>query len=214
MPPNSPTPSLSPEVQPDYSFIYHQPKKRLNLPFNFNSSSLLTRIIVVVVGFVLLIVIYSIIKGILSAPPINSLDFTYLIENQQQILHILNTDVTNNNSGLLTQAQQDFASTASVAVQSAQNATITYMEHYGIKVNTSKLSTYASSSIDQELANAQTANDFSQTFSTIISTQLSNYQQALSTTYKATSLSGGRAMLSDEYAQNKLLITALNSPSS
>ncbi len=212
-PAQPPTPTSSPEnPQPNYDFLYSQPKRSLKLPLVGNS--LAGKILVGLVCLLLIVVLFIIIKGIVSPSSFNQSDYYVLVERQNEILHILTIDVTQQNVGLLSPADQNIAATSKLSIQTALTKTLIFLNDYGDKVNTSKLATVYSNSIDQTLTSSLSTNSFDSTFNSLMKSQLNYYEQDLKTAYATTTISSGKALLRAEYSEAKLLYSGLSSPSS
>lgn len=214
-PPPAPMPTLPnsqqlPSLEPDYNFLGEQPKKSFNIPLLGNT--LRGRLAVCVIGLLILVILFVVIKGLLTTPPFNKPDLYLVTERQQEILHILSTDVTSNNEGQLSQGEQNFAATASLAIQTSQTQTLTFMADYKYKINSKVLSAVYSTSLDQAFTNALTANTFANYFQSAMETQLQDYQQELKAAYNSTHISGGRGLLRSEYAQTNLLLNEVEQP--
>lgn len=197
---------------PDYSFLNEQPKKHSKLPSFANS--FVGKIFLILFVALIIIIILIIVKSIVSPAPFNKADYEVLIERQNEMVHIVKTDVTNTAQTQLTQADQNFAATTDLALTTAQSKTVTFLKDYGEKINLMKLEGVYDSSIDQTLSNSITTNSFDSTFRSVMQQQLQSYQQELKTAYASSRSASGKSLILSEYKESKQLLTALNSSSS
>jgi hypothetical protein len=197
--------------QPDYSFLNQQPKRSFKLPFS--TSSFTKKVIVIAVIAILLIILLIIGKGIISPAPFSKTDYLLVAERQQEMIHILTTDITQSNLSQLTTADQNFVATATVALGTAQVKTLAFMAVYKDKVKTANLAKIFDSSIDSALSAAQSSNNLDGAFKSEMQEQFNYYESDLKTAYNSTRISNGRLLISNEYSEVKLLITALGASS-
>jgi hypothetical protein len=210
-PPQSNAPSVQ-SLQPDYSFLNEKHRRRLKLPIS--TGSMKGRIVIVAAGFILLIILYLIIKALLANPVINNSDYLVVTERQQEMIHILTVDITSSNVGILTPAEQNFVATASLTLGNAQTNTLNFMAKNGDKVNQSSLSNVYSTAVDSDLQNSINTNTLQVEFQTVMQTQLNNYLTNLNAAYSSTKVASGKSLLQSEYKTGQLLIKSLNSQTS
>jgi hypothetical protein len=205
--PYPPQPSQQPTPpQHDYSFITDPskpPRKRL-LP---GSGSLLGRVIVVSVGLLLLIIVFVVIKGLLSGGSASPA-FVGIAQDQQELIHL--ATAAGEESGL-NETNKNFAVTTQLSLTSAQTDLLTYLSKNGTKVKEKQLALKISATTDQQLSAAATSNTYNETFNTIMQTKLTEYQKDLQQVYdnKATG-KNGKELLSKDYAAANLLLKQLN----
>jgi hypothetical protein len=196
---------------PDYNFIMapQAPKKRQLIGSGFK-----TRLLVLFGGLLLLIILFSVVKGLLTTAPFNQNDYMAVIAQQQEINHILTTDLDNGQRQDLSLNNQNFAITSQLAISSAQTQLITYLVDNHKKVDPKKLDVDISSSVDTELTNILSTNNFNPVFDQVMQAQLTTYEQKLMTAYGTTTGPKGRALLKSDYSGAQLLIKQVNSPTS
>jgi len=170
--------------------------------------------VIVAAGFILLIILYLIIKALLANPVINNSDYLVVTERQQEMIHILTVDITSSNVGILTPAEQNFVATASLTLGNAQTNTLNFMAKNGDKVNQSSLSNVYSTAVDSDLQNSINTNTLQVEFQTVMQTQLNNYLTNLNAAYSSTKVASGKSLLQSEYKTGQLLIKSLNSQTS
>lgn len=206
---NSP---LNQDSTPDFSFMNQQPKSKLNLPISTNSR--VGRIVIVVAGFILLIILYVILKAVLADPAFNKTDYLNVVERQQEMIHILTVDITSSNAVNLTLGEQNFVETASLTLASTQTNTLNFMANNGYKINPSSLSNIYSTSVDSAVQSSEATNSLPNEFQTIMQVQLDNYLTDLKAAYNNTRVTNGKILLNSEYSNGELLIKSLSSQSS
>jgi hypothetical protein len=84
----------------------------------------------------------------------------------------------------------------------------------GHTIGTKELNLKVSTAIDNEITGAIAASTYDQTFTQVMQSELTTYEQALSQTFKATSGPKGRALLNNQYSGAQLLLQQINSPDS
>jgi hypothetical protein len=215
MPPQTPgyeplpqpnAPSAQPS-QPDYSFLNEKHRRRLNLPIS--TRSMTGRIMVVAAGFILLIILFLIIKALLANPLINKTDYLAITERQQEMIHILTVDITSSNVSVLTPTEQNFVATASLTLGNAQTNTLNFMAENGDKINPSSLANVYSTAIDSDITSSINTNSLPNELQTIMQAQLNAYLSNLNAAYSSTKTASGKSLLKSEYSTGQLLIKAL-----
>jgi len=213
-PPNNPYQQPAPTPQPSgYDFITNpapEPKRGPNLlPSNASAPM---RVAIVVGGLLVLLILFLIIKGVLSGGG-NTDALINVAQDQQEIIHVTTNATGNTQTGLST-TNQNFAVTAQASLTSDQQQLITYLANNGHKVKDKTLSLKISADLDQQLQTAATNSTYDSTFKQTMQNLLSDYQQALRTAYQQTTGPKGRALLSDQFNASKLLLQQLNTPAS
>ena len=159
-------------------------------------------------GLLVLLIIFLIVKGILSNNPGAAL-FTSIAQDQQELIHLAT------NAGKqpgLTTSNQNFAATSQSSLTSAQSAIIKAILGSGAKLKVKTLDLKVSATTDAQLASAATAGTYDQTFQTVMNTKLEAYVGDLKQAYAKTGDKNSRALFSNDYKQAQLLITQLNTP--
>jgi hypothetical protein len=182
----------------------------LSLP---GGNSTILRAVYVVGGLLVLLVIFMIIKGVLSGGS-NLTLFVGIAQDQQEIVHL--TTITSQQQAqgqTLTTSDQNFAATSQLSLSSAQTAIIQYLANNRQKVKAKTLNLKLSAATDTQLANAATAGNYDQVFQQVLKIKLMAYINDLRQTYKQTNGQKGHALLSDQYKQAQLLLVQLTNPS-
>lgn len=199
---------------PQYGFIMEPPPppRRSLLP---TDASMPIRIGIMAGGVLVLLILFLVIKGLLSGGG-NSVSFISIAQDQQEMIHIVTNTTTPqaNQQAELSATNQNFAITAQLSLTSAQRQTLIYLQNNGKKVKAKTLELKISAMTDQELTAAATNSTYDSTFKQIMQSKLTDYQAALKQAYVQTGDPVGRKLLNDEYKASKLLVTQLDSPSS
>jgi hypothetical protein len=217
-PPNGPQANYTPNpvqdrTSPDqpYSFITNPappPKQSLmgRLP---GGNSIALRIGFVAGGLIVLLILFSVIKGAFSGGPDITTSFTTIVQDQQELIHL----ATNANlQPDLSTGNKNLAATMQGALASSQVKTISYLASSHKKINPKTLNLKVSQATDAQLTAAAAATTYNQTFHDIIQTKLTAYSSALQQTYKLDKGKKGRALLNDSYKQAQLLQAQLATP--
>ncbi len=192
---------------PDYSFITNpQQPKRPSL-FNFGAGSKTLRIAVVLGGFFLLLILFIGFKNILSSSNKSTPALVSIAQDQQELIHLAQNG-TQNAVGSTT---KNFSQTAALSLQSEKQQLLVYLKGNGRKVGTGELNLNVSKATDSQLTAAVSASNFDPTFTSLMKTKLTAYQQALKTAYGLEKGPKGRALLNDDYAASQLLLQQLGS---
>ena len=196
------------QPQPDYSFLSNNPKKRFSL--TINTGSFKGKLMIIGIVTIILLIIIFIIRIFVSSTPFSRSDYLAVVERQQQMIHILTTDVTSQTATQLSAADQDFSSSTLLVIQTDQYKTMSYLYDYNYKPSMSIVSNYYSNAIDQELNNSLSTNSFDTSFQSVMKQQLSEYIQELTIAYNSTSVNTGRTLIKSQYSQAKLLLKQID----
>jgi hypothetical protein len=195
-------------IRPDYDFILNAKQKR---GLNLGITSMNRRVVVVIAGFLIFLVFVLIIKNILSGSSVALTDYTSLLQDQSEIIHIMNTDLMNQSqSTVIDSANQAFSQTALLTMTSYQSSMINYLDKNGVKVSKNTLKANISTQIDSEFSSAQSSNNFNSIFQNVLSQQLATYNANLVKTYSNVKGSAAKNMLLSQYKGTQLLLRELN----
>lgn len=200
--------------QHDYGFILNPeapPKKPLLPSLNGGSggtaSALAVRVGLAAGGLVVLLILFSVVRGLVSSGP-NEQVYLSVLRNQQQLIH-LTTQANTGNSGSqqpeLSPDMANFVATAKLSATSARRELVTSLSTGGIKINPKQLALGADPKLDAQLKAAAAADTYAPTFRDIMQAELQAYQASLDQAYDATKGSKGRQLLLDQYKQSELL---------
>lgn len=203
MPPDYPQ-QTPPSHPASYDFIMNPaaPPKKPLLP---SGSNLAVRIGLVAGGLLVLLILFSIVKSLVVQSP-DLTGFVVIAQDQQELIHLVSNTASNGQSGLSSN-NKNLAATAQLSLSSNQSRVLQYLAANHKKVRSKDLNLKLSSTLDNQLANAQTAGTYDSTFQSIIASQLKTYISDLSSTYRSSSAKQqkGRALLKSLYAQASLL---------
>lgn len=209
MPPTIPTYS-APNPNLDYSFITN-PSPIKSKRFNLNGSSMKTKILVIIGSLVILWILFAIIGSLLANPIYNTTDFTNVLQNQAELIHIFSVDTsTPQELSSLTPTNQGLVNSALLVFTSDQNRTLAYLKSNGTIINPIVLTQGINSSYDTQLNNSLQTNEFNQVFDQIVKAQLNQYAKTLDQTYASTKGPKGKAMLKSEYSNVNLINKQIN----
>lgn len=192
--------------QDQYAFIMDPgsaaPKKPL-LPSN---GSPLLKVVLGGVTLILLFVIFSVVRGLISGPsPFPT--YASIAQEQEALIHLSSNALEQEG---LTTANRQFAATAKVSLISSQKAMVSYLGKNKFKLDDKQLGFKISQKTDKRLETAAAATTYNSTFDEIMKTELTEYKSQLQQTYNKYELKNGRALLSKDYKQADLLLKQLD----
>lgn len=200
------------EYHQNYEFIMNSDKsqkKPAGLPSLPGFSPKLSRVLAVVGGFILLLIIYGIIKGIANGPS-NYPALLSVLQDQVELSHIAtNASVEPD----ISVSNQTFVATISLVVGNSTSNLSTYLKTNGHKTTLKEEDLKVNTTVDQNIASAESTGDFNSVFSQEASDQLKTYISDLSNAYNVTKGPKGRALLTSDYKQAVLLKKVLDSNS-
>jgi hypothetical protein len=198
----------------DYNFIMadSKPPSKLN---GLLRGSLTTRILVLLGGLLILLIVFAIVKSLLTTPQFSTADYITVTQQQAEINYILTTDLTaDTRQAALTPANNNFAISAQLSIASAQSQILTYLKTNHVKVSPKQLTANLDKSVDTQLSNSLTTNDFNQVFVQVMQNELQIYAKDLSRAYNTSRGPKGRTMLINQYNGARLLYKQLSAPAS
>jgi hypothetical protein len=196
-------PQAPPPHQP-YDFIMN-PASAPKAPLLPGGNSLLKRVLVVGGGLVLLLIVFSILKGVLGGGS-NLQSYVGIAQDQQGIIHIVNAATQQKD---LSQNSLNFATTAQLSLSSAQSDLVDYLGKNGQKLDRKQLNLGVSTALDKQLGAAIVASTYEQTFREVMQNKLTEYMSDLQKAFGQSKGKNGRTLLSDDYKQAKLLAAQL-----
>lgn len=213
MPPDSTTPPNTPHPA-SYDFIMNPqqaPKQpKLKLP-GAGPTGLLARVALVGGGLIVLVILFSVIKGLIIKGPDFS-GYVTVAEDQQELIHLVSNSASNSSQQNLDTNNQNLAATAQLSLASNQAQVLKYLSENHHKVSSKTLGLRLNTALDTQLTNAQTAGTYDQTFQSIMQSQLNGYMNDLKHTFQTSTGKKGRAMLSSQYNQAVLLLNQASVP--
>ncbi len=170
---------------------------------------MLSRILIVGAGLIILLIAFSIIKGVLSGGG-NKAAMLHVVQDQQEIVHLSTAAAL---VPSISTTNKNFAVSASLVVSSQKSQLLTYLLKQHQKVSLKELHLKVSPSLDAQLTSAAAASTYDLTFRDDMNSQLTDYRAALQLAYKQTPGANGRKLLSEDYSSAVLLqqqLTAVN----
>lgn len=164
-------------------------------------SSTLKRVLVVAIGLIILIVLFTVVKGLLSGGS-NKPQLLSVIQDQTVLIH-LSTDAQEQKA--LSVMNKNFAITTQLSLSSERSQLLSYANKNGAKFKPKQVSLKLSLATDQKLAAASTASTYDSTFKEVMLAKLSLYKSDLKQAFAKTKGTNGRALLSKQYDSADLL---------
>lgn len=205
-------PAPAADKPPDaYDFITH-PKplapKRLTLP---GASSLPIRIAFITGSLLVLVILFSVVKGLLTGPS-HLTPFIGIAQDQQELIHLADNAAKQH---IISNINQNFAATAQLTLGSSQSAIIKYLARSGQKIDAKNLAlnSKVSSKVDAQLTAAAAATTYDQVFQQIMQADMKVYISDLKQAFALkTTNAQGRFLLNQAYTGAQLLLIQLNEP--
>ena len=201
-----PTPSPQPSQNPNYDFILN-PTPKNKSKFDIPKS----KILIVGIGALILIIIFVVIKNLVSSPIFSSNDFLAVLKDQQEIIHLVSTDTTTNQEiGLLTSQNQNLIATTNLVISSDQQSTINYLKSNAVSFSPTSINLGINTSLDNQINSSINSNTYNQTLDQVLSSLFSSYTNDLKIAYNSEHGPKGKALLKNEYKNVYLLNKSLN----
>jgi hypothetical protein len=204
--PTTAQPTRAEHVSPEQAFDFIiNPETPVRKPLLPGFSSMALRAAAVSGGLLVFLILFVVIKGFITgSSPLPG--FVSVVQDQQELLHLIaSTDGQHD----LTTANQNFVATAQLSLDSSQSDLISYLAKNGNKVDKKQVNLKISQTTDTQLANSTSAGTYNQTFKEVMKSKLNAYSQDLQQTYQQTKGEKGKALLSSQYDQAKLLLIQL-----
>lgn len=197
--------SQSPEDS--YAFITNpeQPKGPSKFSGLF-TASLPIRIGLLAGGLLILVVLFVIMRGLLSNAP-DMTPFVTIAQEQQELIHLVSNTP---NQQHLSSGSRNLAATMNASLISTQGATIQYLTNNHKKLNEKQLNLKISAETDTQLTDAAAAGTYNTSFNEVIQAKLNAYANTLQQTYKKTTGKNGRTLLENSYQQAQLFQVQLD----
>ncbi len=205
--PAQPAPPADPH-QPDYSFLM-EPPQRPKRPILPGASSGPMRWLFIGGGLLALMIVFVIIKNLLGGGS-SLTGYTTVVADQQELIHLAINAAQQQD---LSTDNQNFVATARLTISSAQDDLLKYMSKNHVKVSSKQLSAKVSKATDDQLDAAASAGTYNQALQAVMKSKLSAYSNDLKRTYQANKGKVGRALVSSDFDQARLLIKQVDSAS-
>lgn len=204
------TPGPQPNTMPDYDFFMNtQPPAPKSFQLPGSSSSAPVRIGILAGGFIVLLILFNIVKGLLSGPS-NFPYYMSVIQDQQEITHLATAGLAEPS---LSTAHKNFAATAQLSVKSSQSDLVKLVVGSGKKIDDKQANLKISTTTDTQLTSAAASGNYNPTFNQAMQTQLDTYKKDIDTVFSKTTNPKNRDLLKDQYKQAELLSQELASAS-
>lgn len=191
----------------NYDFILN-PSTKNKMNFDFSKSKLL----VISMGILILIILFVIFKSLFSNSVFSKADFLTVVQDQQNIIHVISSDTTTNQEiGLLTPQNQNSVATINLVISSDQQNTLNYLKNNGTVFPLTTINLGINTSLDNQINNSINANNYNSTLDQILTNLLSTYSKDLKLAYSSEHGPKGKALLKTEYKDAYLLNKSLNS---
>lgn len=191
----------------NYDFIMN-PEERPK-PNPFANTKMPIKIAIIGGGFIVLLIVFNILRGFIAGPPVGE-KFLSIAQEQQQILTIVES--ANKQNGIST-ANANSAITTSLGIATDQTNTLEYMAKNGkAKVKPKDLNLLLDAKITEQLETSAAAGTFNQTYHDVLKNQLNSYMNHLSVLYKQIDGKNGKTLLDNNYMSAKLLLQQLDTP--
>jgi flagellar basal body-associated protein FliL len=187
--------------QHDYSFIMNPgpPPKRRLLP---RGGSLPQKIALIGGALLILLVIFSLVKGAVSSSRVSP-QLVTIVQEQQAMLHVLkNADAHSDN---LSDKNRNFAVSAKLSLASEQSRLLQYMKKNGKKVKAKELNQTISKTADTNLEASAKQDSYDRAFEQLMTQQLAAYRRRLVAAGTETAGPKGRQLLASEQQSAALL---------
>ncbi len=195
-----------------YDFILNnkKPKRQLIDPNNKQQMYIVT-----IFGFIILIVLFLILKSVFAGPPvINKTYATDTLQIQQEIVHLSSQPGSGNLNNLnMPSSLTNTNSTIGLVIASEQSSLINYLKLNGISISPNVISLGINANLDNQLVTAFSNGNFNSVFKQLLINEIQKYQGYLSLTYSSSTGTHGKALLKQDYADTKLLLFDLNNTS-
>lgn len=161
------------------------------------------RIIITAAGGGVLLTLIMIVFSLLASSGKGSVETLVSIAQQQNEIVRIAEDGNKKARGA---TAQNLAITTKLSISSAQKDLLAYAKNQGIKINPDKLAETKDSKTDEQLKSAEQNNRYDETFTKVVTQQLTAYQASLRKAYNETSSQSGKSVLTSASKQIELLI--------
>lgn len=205
--PSSFTPSAQqvtpPPVANNYDFIVNPSEKPKPKPFQ--NMGLPVKVAVMGGGIIILLIMFSIVRGVISGPSLGE-KFLTIAQDQQQIITV--ATAASQQQGLST-VNANSAITTQLGITTDQAETVEYMAKNGKKTKAKDLSLMLDGKLAAQLEASAQAGTYNETYKTVMSQQLNAYMNNMAQLYKQIDGKKGKALLDENYKSAKLLLQQL-----
>lgn len=175
-------------------------------------SSMVMRILVVVGGIFVLMIIAAILLQVIggSGSKFNKDAMLSVVQDQTEIARLGERGVTDS----VSQANKNFAITASLSMKSEQATLLKYLAENGYEPKEKALLLKASATTDTQLDSAKSSSTFDTVYTGIMKQSLQAYKQDLTTAYNSAKSDSAKSVLKQRYTVTDTLLVQLTGQTS
>lgn len=201
--PPAPTPT---SPSPEYDFIYsnQQPKRRFG--FGLPGGNNLAKLTVLIVGAgAVLGILIIILSSVLGPKGVNTKQVADIMSRAQEISRV--STLVNQQPGLDPDIQNLTATTIN-SMDSEEAQLKAYLASAHKKVSTKDLNLHLDKAIDTQIQSAVQTNSLDTVYTAYLKKHLTDYQNALKTTYDGTKSATLKSILQDAFDSTQVILSA------
>lgn len=187
-----------------YDFIMNSSQKKPLIPSLGGQSSFTKKLIMIIGGAVILIIVMWVIGSLLGGGG-SSAGITKLIQQEEEIARV----ATVAEEGTTRSDIKGIAKNIQLSLSSQQQEWLQFLAERGTQVSKEQQLLLQNPATDQQLTTAKSNNTFDKTFLDIMRTYLTDYSNALQTTFTGSKNEAERTLLRAHFDQTQLLLEQL-----
>jgi hypothetical protein len=172
------------------------------------AGSMIGRVGLIIGGAIALLIVFTLLRGVLSNKP-KLTAAVNVVQEQQELIHLAANAAQQDG---LSVANQNLSATVQASLISSQLSTIQYLTTNKQKISDKQLGLKVSAATDTQLAGAASAGTYNQTYHDVMKDKITEYMNSLSAAYKQSTGPKGRTLMQDSYNQAKLFTVQLDPP--
>lgn len=188
-----------------YGFFLDQTPTGKTSMLGAGGSSMITRILVVLVGLVGLLIGGFFVASLLFKTPDNAQRLLAVATTQQELIRVSDLGSKNVDDSRL----QNFALTSKLSLTSSQQQLVSFLGKIGTEVDPKVLSASADNRTDAALKASESANTYDSTFASIMQRNLKKYEGSLKQAIQASTSRSEKELLLKQHAGALLLMKQL-----
>lgn len=170
---------------------------------------MISRLVIVGAGLIILLILFVIVKNLLSSGNDNLPALINVVRQQQELVHIAKAASVSQQP--ISTNSRNVAVTTELSMTSARSQILSYAVKQHYKIDAKQIIYPGAKAIDLQLANASAASTFDSTYRLVLKNQLLSYQTSLKQAYAKTTGTKGRELLNRQYDGAGLLLHQLSS---
>jgi len=202
MQPNSSNNQTSPSN--DFFFLNTPPSNQKPL-MSFNKLNFRGKLIMILAAFIVIVLIIIVINALTTNKSVNLPTLYNVINVDNNIQAIAQNGAQNATAANLTDLAYNAIGTSNTNIYDLENL----LTKNNIQLSSALITT--DNNLTNQLNNANSLGYYNSKFTSLMNSELTEYQAALSTAYKANSSPAIRQYLSNDYSNAKLLLVMLKS---